>query len=263
MNHGSLIGAPWLGKPNPLLNQSSESYDVAIIGTGIAGSALGAILARQGQRVILFEGKSHPRFAIGESMILETSETLRAMAELYDVPELAYFSSENYFSYIGTSHGVKRHFSYLHHVEGRPHDLDCTLQAVIPKQPHGHELASLPAGQRLFSDEHGHLLRRDRAPGNLHRRCGDRRGWRARQDRQGRDVYGQIRRGCRRLSLDPGRQVRPAHLRSAHPLARPLHPHGRRARLSHGRRQPESNMACPSASPRARCTMSSRAAGSG
>ena len=122
------------------MNQSSESYDVAIIGTGIAGSALGAILAKQGQRVILFEGKSHPRFAIGESMILETSETLRAMAEIYDVPELAYFSSENYFSTIGTSHGVKRHFCYLHHVEGRPHDLDCTLQAVIPKQPHGHEL---------------------------------------------------------------------------------------------------------------------------
>jgi len=122
------------------VQNESDSYDVAIIGTGIAGSALGAILARQGQRVILFEGKSHPRFAIGESMILETSETLRVMAELYDVPELAYFSSENYFSCIGTSHGVKRHFCYLHHVDGHEHDLDCTLQAVIPKQPHGHEL---------------------------------------------------------------------------------------------------------------------------
>jgi FADH2 O2-dependent halogenase len=122
------------------VKSESERYDVAIIGTGIAGSALGAILARQGQRVILFEGKSHPRFAIGESMILETSEVLRAMAEIYDVPELAYFSSENYFAYIGTSHGVKRHFSYLHHTQGRNHDLDCTLQAVIPKQPHGHEL---------------------------------------------------------------------------------------------------------------------------
>ncbi len=122
------------------MKTDSKSYDVAIIGTGIAGSALGSILAKQGQRVILFEGKSHPRFAIGESMILETSEILRAMAELYDVPELAYFSSENYFSYIGTSHGVKRHFSYLHHIEGTKHDLDCTLQAVIPKQPHGHEL---------------------------------------------------------------------------------------------------------------------------
>ncbi len=115
-------------------------FDVAIIGSGIAGSTLGAILARQGLRVILFEARSHPKFAIGESMILETSEVMRSLAELYDVPELAYFSSENYFDHVGTSHGVKRHFSFLHHTEGLPLDRQRTLQAVIPKQPHGHEL---------------------------------------------------------------------------------------------------------------------------
>lgn len=114
--------------------------DVAIIGSGIGGSSLAAILARQGLRVVVFEAGMHPRFAVGESMILETSETLRAMAELYDVPELAYYSSENFFSQIGTSHGVKRHFSYLHHDEGRPQQLQHSLQAVIPKEPHGHEL---------------------------------------------------------------------------------------------------------------------------
>ena len=118
----------------------NEQYDVAVIGTGLAGSALGTILARHGLRVIMFEAKSHPRFAIGESMILETSETMRAMAEIFDVPELAYFSSEHYLACIGTSHGVKRHFSYLHHVPGQPQQLSHSLQAVIPRQPHGHEL---------------------------------------------------------------------------------------------------------------------------
>lgn len=122
------------------MKEQQHDYDVAIIGSGIGGSSLGMILARHGLRVIIFEAKSHPRFAIGESMILETSETMRALAELFDVPELAYFSSENYFNYIGTSHGVKRHFSYLHHTAGQPHQLDHTLQAVIPRQPHGHEL---------------------------------------------------------------------------------------------------------------------------
>ena len=118
----------------------TNDYDIAIIGSGIAGSALASILAKHGSRVVVFEAGSHPRFAIGESMILETSEVMRTLAELYDVPELAYFSSENYFKLIGTQHGVKRHFSYLHHSEGEPHDVKRTLQAVIPRQPHGHEL---------------------------------------------------------------------------------------------------------------------------
>ncbi len=118
---------------------TKASYDIAIIGSGIAGSTLGAILARHGLNVVIFEAKSHPRFAIGESLILETSETMRAMADLYDVPELAYFSSENFFPFAGTTHGIKRHFGFLHHTPGQPHDPSHTLQAVIPKEPHGHE----------------------------------------------------------------------------------------------------------------------------
>jgi FADH2 O2-dependent halogenase len=101
----------------------NNKYEVAIIGSGIAGSTLGAILARNGMKVIIFEAGTHPKFAVGESMILETSEMMRAIAEFFDVPEVAYFSSENYFSYIGTSHGVKRHFSFLHHTPGHEHDL--------------------------------------------------------------------------------------------------------------------------------------------
>ena len=115
-------------------------YDVAIIGAGIAGSTLGAVLARHGLDVVILEAGAHPKFAVGESMILESSETLRAMAEMYDVPEIAFFSAENYFPLVGTSHGVKRHFSFLHHTVGLPQDLNRALQAVIPKQPYGHEL---------------------------------------------------------------------------------------------------------------------------
>ncbi|MEO1392244.1 MAG: NAD(P)/FAD-dependent oxidoreductase [Cyanobacteria bacterium J06634_5] len=121
-------------------HMTHNQFDVAIIGSGIAGSTLAAVLARQGLSVILFEAGSHPKFAIGESMILETSEMMRSLAENYDIPELAYFSSENYFEHIGTSHGIKRHFSYAHHSEGQRFNPLRILQAVIPKQPHGHEL---------------------------------------------------------------------------------------------------------------------------
>lgn len=118
----------------------TPQYDVAIIGSGITGSTLGAILARHGLKVIIFEAGIHPKFAIGESMILETSEALRAIAELFDLPEAAYYSSENYLAYAGGSHGVKRHFSFVHHDEGQPQNVKHVLQAVIPKAPYGHEL---------------------------------------------------------------------------------------------------------------------------
>ena len=117
-----------------------KKYDVAIIGSGIGGSTLAGVLARQGLSVIVFEGGQHPKFAVGESMILETSEMMRALAEFYDVPELAYFSSENYFKYAGFSHGVKRHFGFTHHLPGREQNLRNSLQAVIPKEPYGHEM---------------------------------------------------------------------------------------------------------------------------
>ena len=121
------------------MQQEQTKYDVAIIGTGMGGSTLAAVLARQGLDVLVFEAGSHPRFAIGESMILETSEVMRALAEFYDVPELAYYSSENFFGFIGTQHGVKRHFSFLHHFPGQRQDPRLSLQAVIPKLPYGHE----------------------------------------------------------------------------------------------------------------------------
>ncbi len=122
------------------MHNSQTNYDVAIIGSGIGGSTLATILARQGLKIIVFEAGAHPRFTIGESMILETSEVMRALAEYYDVPEMAYYSSENYYDFIGTQHGVKRHFSFLHHVAGKPQAPDKSLQAVIPKLPYGHEI---------------------------------------------------------------------------------------------------------------------------
>jgi len=146
---------------------SEPTYDVIVLGGGFAGCALAAILAKQGLDVLVLEAREHPRFAIGESMILETSEVLRALGEIYDVPELAWFSSEAFLPEAGTSHGVKRHFGFMHHDVGQRHDPSRALQAVIPERPHGHELHLYrqDADQRMMlaAIQHGATVRQ-RAP---------------------------------------------------------------------------------------------------
>ena len=121
-------------------SQQHFDCDIAIIGSGIAGGMLASILARHGIKVTVFEAGSHPKFAIGESMILESSEIMRSLASVFDVPELEYFSAEHFLPIIGSTHGVKRHFSFLHHVDGQSQNPSDVLQAVIPKHPYGHEL---------------------------------------------------------------------------------------------------------------------------
>ncbi|MEV0176593.1 NAD(P)/FAD-dependent oxidoreductase [Streptomyces sp. NPDC050803] len=99
------------------------TYDVVIIGSGLSGSMLGAILARNGVKVLLLDHKEHPKFAIGESTIPNTLVSLRTMAARYGVPELQTLSSfEGCQRIVGPWHGVKNHFGFLQHQEGKPQD---------------------------------------------------------------------------------------------------------------------------------------------
>jgi FADH2 O2-dependent halogenase len=98
-------------------------YDVAILGSGIAGSMLGAALARNGVRVALVDAGQHPKFAIGESTIPYTLVTLRTIAERYDVPEIKTLATfTNCTKVIGPSFGVKKSFGFLLHHEGQRQD---------------------------------------------------------------------------------------------------------------------------------------------
>lgn len=97
------------------------TYDVAILGSGLAGSILAAILARQGAKVLLLDGGQHPRFAIGESTIPYTLLTLRTLAERYDVPEISALASfTETTKVLGPRFGIKRHFGFLLHHENAP-----------------------------------------------------------------------------------------------------------------------------------------------
>jgi tetracycline 7-halogenase / FADH2 O2-dependent halogenase len=114
-------------------SSSRTTYDVAILGTGIAGSMLGAILARNDAKVIVIGSDAHPRFTAGESATPYTLTALRAIAERYRVPELktlATFGKST--KVIGPSFGIKKHVSFLTHHAGQPQDPRETNQFVAP-----------------------------------------------------------------------------------------------------------------------------------
>lgn len=110
-------------------------YDVAILGTGLTGSILGAILARNGVRTLLIEQSQHPRFAIGESTVPETTFQFRVLAARYGVPEIDNLSTFGRVRRtIGPTSGVKRNFSFVFHRPGEPQrpKESCQLPTLSP-----------------------------------------------------------------------------------------------------------------------------------
>ncbi|WP_422735492.1 NAD(P)/FAD-dependent oxidoreductase [Micromonospora sp. WMMD729] len=106
-----------------LIEAEKATYDVAILGAGFAGSMLGAILARNGAKVLLVDAKAHPKFAIGESTIPNMLVSLRTMSERYKVPELMTLATLTACQkIISPWHGKKDHFAFLNHQEGKPQD---------------------------------------------------------------------------------------------------------------------------------------------
>ncbi|MFF8955252.1 NAD(P)/FAD-dependent oxidoreductase [Streptomyces sp. NPDC014894] len=109
------------------------SYDVAILGSGIAGSTLGAVLARSGAKVLLVDAGTHPRFAVGESMIPQMIAWLQVLAERHDLPELeALADADTINEQVGNSFGRKRHFGFQLHRPGQEPDPAEGHQFVIP-----------------------------------------------------------------------------------------------------------------------------------
>jgi tetracycline 7-halogenase / FADH2 O2-dependent halogenase len=119
---------------------SATNYDVIILGSGMSGTQMGAILAKEGFQVLIVEEASHPRFAIGESSIPETSLMNRIIADRYGIPELNSITSfYSTFRNVASSTGIKRNFGFVFHRAGREHDPKEFTQCIIPELPWGPE----------------------------------------------------------------------------------------------------------------------------
>ena len=94
-------------------------HDVMILGSGLGGAMLGAILAKAGLSVLIVEGETHPRFTIGEATTPDTNFRLKLLGLKYDVPEITNLSTfHDLRDNVGPASGVKRAFSFLYHREG-------------------------------------------------------------------------------------------------------------------------------------------------
>ena len=96
-------------------------FDLAIAGSGFAGSLLAMTARRLGRSVILLERARHPRFAIGESSTPLANQVWEEIARAYDLDHLSPLAKwgawQRHFPNLPV--GLKRGFTFFHHEPGR------------------------------------------------------------------------------------------------------------------------------------------------
>jgi FADH2 O2-dependent halogenase len=118
----------------------NAAYDIAIVGSGFAGSLLAMIAHQLGRSVILLEKGRHPRFAIGESSTPLSNILLENLATRYNLPALAPLSKWGSWqrTYPQAACGLKRGFTFYHHTLGatRPADPHHQRELLVAASPH-------------------------------------------------------------------------------------------------------------------------------
>lgn len=125
----------------------TKQVDVAVLGSGMGGSVLAAVLARHGLNVLILERGSHPRFAIGESLLPQATVMFRIIGERYDVPEIQSLGQLSEIDrHISPCCGLKRGLGFVYHQAGRPHNPKTCHLMVPPITP-------LTSESHLFREE--------------------------------------------------------------------------------------------------------------
>jgi FADH2 O2-dependent halogenase len=104
----------------------TASFDVAVVGSGFAGSLFALLCRRVGRSVVLIEKGTHPRFAIGESSSPLANLILEELCRRYDLPRVAPLAAwgtwQRRYPEIGV--GLKRGFTFYGHRMGQPFPAD-------------------------------------------------------------------------------------------------------------------------------------------
>lgn len=96
--------------------------DVAIVGSGYAGSLMARVLAVQGYDVVLLERGTHPRFAIGESTTPLGNLSLERLAQRYGLTDCYHLAAHGRWRahHPALRCGLKRGFTFYRHHPGEP-----------------------------------------------------------------------------------------------------------------------------------------------
>jgi FADH2 O2-dependent halogenase len=117
-----------------------KDADVAIVGSGFAGSLAALALLRQGRRVVLVERSRHPRFAIGESSTPLANLLIEELSDRYDLPRIRVFSKWGTWQSERpeVACGLKRGFTFFFHRPGAPFadEADRQRQLLVAASPH-------------------------------------------------------------------------------------------------------------------------------
>ncbi len=116
------------------------SFDVAVVGSGFAGSLLAIVCRRLGRSVVLVERGTHPRFAIGESSSPLANLLLEELCDRYGLSRIRPLSAWGTWQrqHPGIGCGLKRGFTFYGHRLGHlfacdPERRDQLLVAASPR----------------------------------------------------------------------------------------------------------------------------------
>lgn len=99
-----------------------ERCEVAVVGSGFAGSLLARVLALLGYHVVLIERGTHPRFALGESSTPLASLSLERLALRYGMDDCYRLATHGrWLAHLPTlRRGLKRGFTFYRHHPNEP-----------------------------------------------------------------------------------------------------------------------------------------------
>ncbi|HEX9108322.1 MAG TPA: FAD-dependent monooxygenase, partial [Longimicrobiales bacterium] len=135
----------------------SDSCQVAIVGSGFAGSLLARVLAVLGYDVVLLERGAHPRFAIGESTTPLANLSLERLAERYALADCYQLAAHGRWleQLPQLRRGLKRGFTFYRHHPGEPFSVSSAERLLVAASPR----AAVSDTHWLRADVDHHLVR--------------------------------------------------------------------------------------------------------